>query len=125
MKLQEPFDDYLFFREKLCQNLPLCYGVSFGAVHGMDTIRLTLSVREGREDYILQRLEREGRGGTITHTGKNTYVYEISVFDGNEMMPWIKTFIGRILSFESNNVCLRRKFYRDVHTMARMYHIQE
>lgn len=125
VKLQEPFDDYLFFREKLCQNLPLCYGVSFGAVHSMDTIRLTLSVREGREDYILQRLEREGRGGTITHTGKNTYVYEISVFDGNEMMPWIKTFIGRILSFESNNVCLRRKFYRDVHTMARMYHIQE
>jgi len=43
----------------------------------------------------------------------------------NEMMPWIKTFIGRILSFESNNVCLRHKFYRDIHTMAKIYQIQE
>lgn len=122
---REPFADYLFYKEKLRQNLPSCFGVSFGSSHGPDTIRLTLSIREGAEDYILQRLEREGHKGTVTHTAKNIYTYEISVFDGNEMMPWIRTFIGRILSFESSNPYLRSKFYRDIYAMTKMYDIKE
>lgn len=123
--LLAPFSDYSYYREKLRRNLPSCFGVSFGKDHEPDTIRLTLSIREGPEDYILHRLKREGHGGTVTHVGKDTYVYEITVFDGNEMMPWIKTFIGRILSFESSNACLRQKFYRDIHAMAKMYGLQE
>lgn len=118
---KEPFPDYPCFYEKLEQNLPSCFGVSFGTDHEMDHIRLTLSIREGVEDYILHRLWREGRGGTVTRTKADTYTYEISVFDGNELMPWIKTFIGRILSFESNNQFLRQKFYRDIRAMFRMY----
>ena len=91
----------------------------------MDQIKLTLAIRERAEDYILQRLKREGRGGAITHVTKNTYTYEISVFDGNELMPWIKTFIGRILSFETNNAFLRRKFYQDIRQMAEMYQLTQ
>lgn len=121
----EPFPDYLFYREKLEQNLPSCFGVSFGTDHEPDYIRLTLAVREGSEDYILHRLLREGRGGTVRRTAPDTYVYEISVFDGNELMPWIKTFIGRILSFESSSRFLRQKFYRDIYAMADMYRIKE
>lgn len=123
--IKESFADYAFYEEKLRKNLPSCFGVSFGDDHAMDTIRLTLRIREGVEDYILHRLEREGRGGTVTRTGKDTYTYERTVFDGNEMMPWIKTFTGRILSFESNNDLLRRKFYGDILTMAKLYGIQE
>ena len=91
----------------------------------MDTVRLTLKVLEGAEDYILRRLEREGHGGRITRTEENIYTYELSVFDGNEMMPWIKTFIGRIVRFESNNEYLVKKFYGDIRAMAKMYEIQE
>lgn len=121
----EPFSDYSQYREKLDRNLPSCFGVSFGTDHEPDCIRLTLSIREGPEDYILHRLLREGRGGTVRRTAPDTYTYEISVFDGNELMPWIKTFIGRILSFESNNTFLRQKFYRDIRTMANMYQAEE
>lgn len=125
VRLAEPFAAFSYYREKLRQNLPSCFGVSFGNSREPDTIRLTLTIREGVEDYILHRLRREGHGGTVTHTGKDTYVYEITVFDGNEMMPWIKTFVGRILSFESNNPELRNKFYLDICAMAKMYGIQE
>ena len=121
--LLEPYADYGFFKDKLKNNLPFCFGVSFGVDHKMDTIRLTLSVREGPEDYIIHRLEREGRGGTITRMEPNVWAYEITVFDGNELMPWIKTFIGRILSFESSNPFLRRKFYHDLKEMAGMYNL--
>lgn len=123
--LEGPFPDHLYFQEKLRQNLPSCFGVSFGNDRSMDTIKLTLSIREGTEDYILNRLKREGHGGLITHTDKDTYTYELSVFDGNEMMPWIRTFTGRIRSFESNNRQLYRKFYGDMHAMAKLYEIQE
>jgi len=123
--LEKPFADHLYYQDKLQQNLPSCFGVSFGNDHAMDTVKLTLSIREGVEDYILNRLKREGHGGIITHTGKDTYTYEQSVFDGNDMMPWIRTFTGRILSFESNNDQLRRKFYGDMYAMAKLYDIQE
>lgn len=121
--LLQPFPDYDYFQEKLKENLPLCFGVSFGASHEMDTLKLTLSIREGTEDYIIRRLQREGRGGTVSRVKPGVWSYEITVFDGNELMPWIKTFIGRILSFESNSVFLRRKFYRDLKEMAKMYDI--
>lgn len=115
--------DYDYYLQKLTDNLSHCFGMSFGGNHVMDEIKLTLSIMEPYEQYILTRLETEGRGGKITRIGDNTYTYEISVFDGNEMMPWIKTFIGRILSFETNNDFLRVKFYRDISQMAKMYHI--
>ncbi len=123
--LQESYENYDQLQEKLQKNLPFCFGVSFGVSHEMDQIKLTLAIRERAEDYILQRLKREGRGGAITHVTKNTYTYEISVFDGNELMPWIKTFIGRILSFETNNAFLRRKFYQDIRQMAEMYQLTQ
>ncbi len=105
----------------LAKNLSKVFGVSFGTTRGTDTIKMTLYIHEKTEDFILERLEREGKGGIITHTGENTYTYEKEVFDGNEMMPWIKTFTGRILSFDSNNSYLKRKFYSDMQQMAAMY----
>jgi len=117
----EPFSDYAYYQEKLSQNLEKCYGVSFGTNHVPDQIRLTLHIQENMEDYILERLKREGRNGIITHIGKDTYLYEITVFDGCEMLPWLRTFIGRILLFETNNDFLRQRFYRDIYTMTQLY----
>ncbi len=125
VKTGKPFADYLYYKEKLRKNMSLCYGVSFGNDRALDIIRLTLWIQEGPENYILHRLKREGRGGTITRIKQNTYTFELAAFDGNEMMPWVKTFIGRIIKFESNNTYLQQKFYRDIHSMATMYGIQE
>ena len=86
---------------------------------------MTLRIIEPQELFILKRLETEGRGGTVTRIADNTYTYEISVFDGNELMPWIKTFIGRIVSFESNNEYLQTKFQRDMKQMMRIYEIED
>ena len=54
------------------------------------------------EQYLLNRLQREGKNGHITRIAPNTFVYETDVFDANEMLPWIRTFTGRILSLESD-----------------------
>ena len=121
VSLLDVIPTYMEHEKDLENNLSKVFGVSFGTTRGTDTIKMTLYIHEKTEDFILQRLEREGKGGVITHIGENTYSYEKEVFDGNEMMPWIKTFTGRILSFESNNPYLKRKFYGDMRQMAAMY----
>ncbi|MBQ8233704.1 MAG: WYL domain-containing protein [Lachnospiraceae bacterium] len=121
VSLLDVIPTYMEHEKDLENNLSKVFGVSFGTTRGTNTIKMTLYIHEKTEDFILQRLEREGKGGIITHIGENTYSYEKEVFDGNEMMPWIKTFTGRILSFESNNPYLKRKFYGDMRQMAAMY----
>lgn len=117
----EVVSDYKGYQQALERNLPKLFGVSFGNDHTNDWIKITLQIDEKREHFILERLQREGQGGIITKAAPNTFTYEKEVFDGNEMMPWIKTFIGRILSLESNNDYLKHKFYYDIKQMLEMY----
>ena len=86
---------------------------------------MKLQVFEPREQYIVNRLKQEGRHGTVTKLEQNVYQYEIEVFDCNEMLPWIRTFIGRILSLTCTDKSVEQLFYRDLQTMYRMYQIEE
>ncbi len=109
---------------QLERNLPKLWGVSFQGPEGrLDHLTMTLQVLEPEEHYIVERLIREGRGGTVTRTAPNAYTYEISVFDCNEMLPWIRTFTGRILSLKCTSKTVEDKFYRDLQTQYQMYQL--
>lgn len=116
-------DEYAALSENLNKNLPSCWGVSFQNTHRthLEWVRFTLEVNEPYEHYIVTRLEREGKGGMITKLGATTYQYEKYVFDANEMLPWIRTFIGRILEFHCSSPFVEKRFYRDLQTMYHMY----
>lgn len=123
VKMQEPFPDYDNIRSQLEQNKASAWGVSFQNENRRHSehVKLTLHINEQSEGYILKRLEREGKGGTITRTAADTFTYETDVFDANEMLPWLRTFIGRILSVESDCPQLAARFQRDFQTMRHMY----
>lgn len=117
--------DYKTLREMLMKNHDHLWGVSFqngGRTH-LETVKLTLHIKEGAEDYILERLTREGKGGTINHIAPDTYTYEKEVFDSNEMLPWLRTFTGRILDIECSASRLKSLFYSDMEAMYQMYDI--
>ena len=126
-------DAYNTQEEALMNNLPFVWGVSF---EGMRTkTSLTLRIDEQYEGFILNRLEREGKGGKLTRLEDNTFLYEKIVFDANEMFPWLRTFIGRIVDihfFTMNqdgevireNIHLRRQFLEDIKAVTNLY-IQE
>ena len=99
------------------------WGVSFLAKSDapVSKVKLTLSINEQTEAFILNRLEREGKSGVITKIADNTFTYEIKVLDANEMVPWIRTFIGRIIDIETDNEIIKHKFKRDLRTMYKMY----
>ncbi len=82
---------------------------------------MELFIDEKREKYILQRLLREGRGGTIEQVGINRFRYSIYVSDSNELMEWVKTFTGRIFKVEGDNSKVVRRFYNDMERMAGLY----
>ncbi len=99
------------------------WGVSFLAKNDAptSTVKLTLNINEQTEGFILNRLEREGKSGVITKIADNTFTYEIKVSDANEMVPWIRTFIGRIIDIETDNEIIKHKFKRDLRAMYKMY----
>ncbi len=121
----ETAEEYEELQDKLNRNRGQLWGVSFQGRerHHVDKLTMTLQVLEPEELYIVDRLKREGRGGIVTKTAQNTYLYKTEVFDCNEMLPWIRTFTGRILSLECTAKSVERRFYQDLETMYQMYHI--
>ena len=124
--LSEISDEYEELQSKLARNRNRLWGVSFQGTerHHLDTLTMTLHVPEPEEYYIVERLKREGRGGTVARISQNTYRYEREAFDCNEMLPWIRTFIGRIVSLKCTARSVEQRFYQDLKTMYQMYQIR-
>lgn len=117
--------DFEKLRKQLENCHPYLWGVSFdGRTQSRtETIKLTLHIIEGKEDYILERLKREGKDGVVTRIEPNIYTYEKEVFDANEMHPWIRTFIGRIRDIECSSRFTKYTLLKDLEKMYEMYDI--
>lgn len=122
---KEQFPEYNQIYEKLLKNRGQAWGVSFQGSNQSREQRLvlTLHIDEAKEAYILERLRREGKGGCISNIGNNTYTYETEVFDIQEMAPWLRTFIGRIVSVETTNRQFSSRFQSDLEALYQMYEI--
>lgn len=120
----EEYDGYEERREELERNLPRCWGVSFnGTVSNVriEEIYVKLWIEEKRESFVLERLKREGRGGEVIRISENVFLYSGVFFDTNEMLPWIKTFTGRILDIQGSNLFVVSKLEYDLDKMYQMY----
>lgn len=123
VSLEAACESYDELKSKEFFNRQYLWGVSFLAKSDapVSTVKLTLSINEHTEDFILNRLEREGKNGMVTKIADNTFTYETKVLDVNEMIPWIRTFIGRIIDIETDNEIIKQKFKRDLRAMYKMY----
>ena len=96
------------------------WGVSIGPGHNLDHIEMTIHVGEG-EDHIPQRLRREKRNGVVEQLDESTWRYSTDVYDASEMMPWLRTFIGRIVDLKCSDQSVVDTFYADLQEMLRLY----
>jgi hypothetical protein len=85
-------------------------------------VEFTIKVEEG-EGYIVKRLEREKRIGTVEKLDEHTYRFSADVYDTSEMIPWIRTFICRIVKMNFSNRTVENQFKKDLEAMYRMYGI--
>ena len=81
-----------------------------------------MTVHVGRnEGYIVDRLNREKRCGKVETIDDSTYRFTADVYDATEMLPWVRTFIGRIVSFDCSNEFTKGRFYEDLNAMRALY----
>ncbi len=108
------------YQEKLEAILAYTWGTSFYNSKSLQWLKMKLHIPHN-ERFIVNRIEREGRHGKLTQIDETTYEYFVEVFDTMEMMPWVRTFIGRIISIESSWQEFVRTFYSDLDEMYNLY----
>ena len=115
--VEKQYDKYIGYWEKFDQNL---WGVSTGPEYNLDHIEVSIHHGPG-EEYILQRLEREKRHGRIEVIDDFTCKFVADVYDASELLPWLRTFIGRIVDLQCSNKFVADTFYEDLSRMNAMY----
>ncbi len=126
-----------YFNEQLSEYKQYVWGVSFAPMipgrAPLQKVILTIHADENKEAYIIQRLLREGEGGTVNKTDINTFRYEKTVKDAMEMFPWIRSFTGRIADMKiyatdgerllEENKTLEKIFFSDLERSYLLYGI--
>ena len=96
-------EKYAGYAAKFDENL---WGVSTGADYSLDHVEITLRVGD-----------REG----IEVVDEHTYKFIADVYDAGEMLTWVRSFIGRVIRFESDNRFAVQRFYDDIRRMEALY----
>lgn len=100
------------------------WGVSFKTIDApitLDTWELSLSIDEDLEKPLIHKISSFHKEGCLQRIGKNTFSYTISVLEANEMVPWLRQFIGRIIWINCTNKEVLQRFTRDISLMYAYY----
>ena len=128
VKLQEPSARFKELRRHLDRMQEKMWGVATGkqSFRWERTEEVSFTVRvEEDEPYIIDRLLREKRIGTVERIDDRHYRFTAQVYDTAEMVPWIRTFLCRITELHFSNRALERQFRGDIRQMYRMYGVEE
>ncbi len=88
----------------------------------LEHVEFIIKIEDG-EEHIVRRLHREKRIGTIEKIDDYTYRFSADVYETNELVPWIRTFICRIVKLNFSNRTLENKFKQDIKEMYKTYGI--
>jgi len=81
---------------------------------------MTVFVGDG-EGHIPRRLEREKRCGRVERLDGHRWRFTADVYDALEMLPWIRTFTGRITELKCDDPRVTERFYEDLAAVAALY----
>ena len=118
----EPRADYDELRAELDRMAPHLWGVSTHGRSGARLEHVEFTVRyEDDEPFIHQRLEREKRNGYVEQVDEDHWKYTVWVSDALELLPWLRTFTGRITELKCTNRELTERWEPDLAAMKTMY----
>ncbi len=116
------YDQYRKAYEKIA---PTVWGVSTHSWSGKRMEHVEFTVRFGPgEEYIYGRLLREKRVGSVELLDPEHARFRADVCDASELVPWMRTFIGRLSEVHFSNPVLEEKFKSDIGQMYAMYGIR-
>ena len=121
VKPGELAEDFDTCREKLDRIRKHMWGVTTRS-RGGGTEHVEFTVRYGDDEtYIYDRLMREKRSGEVEKLDDNSCRFTADVYDTNEMIPWIRTFICRITELDFSNKEVESRFRGDLEDMYALY----
>lgn len=93
----ENYDEYI-------QN---CWCVGFHEdKNNLIDIEIDFFIDDNKEQYIIQRILKEGKWGQLNKIKEGEYVFKIKVSDARELIPWIRSFTGfaKVRKSEQHNL---------------------
>jgi hypothetical protein len=128
-----PEPEYGALQALLKEERPHIWGASCGQ-YQLEHIEMTVVVAP-EDMHIIQRLEREKRCGHVIQAAGGgrasapdsapavggEWLFTADVYDARELIPWLRTFIGRISSLTCSNKTVERQFWMDCAAMSKMY----
>lgn len=124
VEIGEPNERFDELREKLDRMGQHMWGV-MTRKNESRTQRILFDVHiDDGEEYIIQRLEREKRCGTVERLDEQTYRFTADVYDPIELNPWIRSYFCRIVNLEFSDRDQEEQFRSDFRAMARMYDVE-
>lgn len=117
LDLEPDHERYEGYFEKFQSHL---WGTSGGTGFNVDHLEMTVYYGPN-EDFIPKRLEREKRNGTVEILDDHTCRYTTDVYDASELIPWLRTFIGRIVKLECSDNTVVERFWSDLEKMSALY----
>lgn len=88
----------------------------------LEHVEFCITFREN-ESYIYQRLIRERRCGSIERLDVTTARFVAEVYDTEELIPWIRSFTGRITRLNFSNRTIENQLKADFNAMYVLYGI--
>lgn len=119
VKQLEVVENYDTYQENLKDEQPNIWGVARGQGN-IEHIEMTLTVTQ-KDIYIIHRLKREKRYGVVVRLDETKWRFYADVYDAMELMPWLRTFIGRISSLTCTNKYVEEQFWADYTKLSDMY----
>lgn len=120
VKPLEVSEDFSSYRAQLDRMQEHMWGVAARSETPLEHVEFVVRYRE-EEQHIYNRLLREKRCGTVEKLDEHSCRFSAEVYDVNEMIPWIRTFLCRITELHFSNQALEEKFRRDLKAMYAMY----
>lgn len=114
------------YRQRLRGMQAHMWGVSTQSETRCRMEQVSFTVRYGDdEEHIHRRLLREKRCGEVERLDAHTSRFTAEVYDSGELLPWMRTFLCRIVNYAFSNAKVGARFAADIEEMYRMYGIAE
>ena len=126
VKIEQPTPRFDELRKMLDDMECKMWGVgcrgSLSKEERLEHVEFTIKI-EDDEEYIVRRLYREKRIGTVEKIDNYTYRFKADVYESSELVPWVRTFICRIIKLNFSNRTIENRFKQDILEMYKMYGI--
>jgi hypothetical protein len=119
VKPLEIVEDYDAYQKHFKDEQPNIWGVATGQ-SSIEHIEMVLTI-EPQDIHIAHRLEREKRCGSVERLGETSWKFTANVYDAWELLPWLRTFIGRISVLTCSNKTVETQFWADLSALTSLY----